>query len=519
MRSRLVAAAALATLWTLPLAAASPSASAGTGSNVVSDFDGDGIADLAIGAPCDPAGGVGCAGAVVVIFGDVVNMSSDRSQLVSLATPGVQGDPSVGAGFGEVLAAGDFDGDGFSDLAVGMPSQRVGGKTDAGAVHVLFGSPGGLTGDGDLLLTQATTGIPGDLAEFRGFGSSLAAGDLGRGAASDLVIGVENQSAGGTPQAGALAVLYGSAGGPDAATAQLWTAATKGVPGAPLQQSDWGTALAIGNFGRGPTKDLAIGAPNDTAKGRSDAGSVTVLYGRSSGLSSRHAVRLTEKTLGRAVRNGDQLGSALAAANFGGGANADLAIGVPGASVEGVIGAGAVDVLYGSGPAGLVLGSDQRLTQAGTGTGSTEQFDGFGDSLAGGDVGKGSPADLAIGIPREDFGSEMDAGAVTLVFATASGLDPSDAVGLLQGPFGGANEAGDRFGDSLAILPLNASAPLDLAIGSPLDDIGDVGDAGAVYDGYGSADGTLTTTQSWDRGTVGQDGAPTESARFGAALA
>src|ERR671912_1857643 len=40
-------------------------------------------------------------------------------------------------------AAGDFNGDGFADLAVGAPGEDVGAAGDAGAVNVLYGSAGG----------------------------------------------------------------------------------------------------------------------------------------------------------------------------------------------------------------------------------------------------------------------------------------------------------------------------------------------------------------------------------------
>src|SRR6266496_1779736 len=58
----------------------------------------------------------------------------------------------------------DFNGDGFGDLAVGVPSEDVGTVTDAGAVHVLYGSPDGLAAAGTQFWTEDTPGIP-DAAE------------------------------------------------------------------------------------------------------------------------------------------------------------------------------------------------------------------------------------------------------------------------------------------------------------------------------------------------------------------
>lgn len=42
--------------------------------------------------------------------------------------------------FGRVLAAGDFDDDGYSDLAIGVPYRTTDGMNDAGAVQILYGA-------------------------------------------------------------------------------------------------------------------------------------------------------------------------------------------------------------------------------------------------------------------------------------------------------------------------------------------------------------------------------------------
>jgi FG-GAP repeat len=96
--------------------------------------------------------------------------------------------------FGAALAKGDFNGDMRFDVAVGVPDEAVGGTTLAGAVNVLYGSPGGLTGAGGQLVTQHNP-EPGDF-----FGASLAAGDFDGDGFFDLAVG-------------AVSVFY-AAGGP-----------------------------------------------------------------------------------------------------------------------------------------------------------------------------------------------------------------------------------------------------------------------------------------------------------------
>jgi hypothetical protein len=73
-----------------------------------------------------------------------------------------------------VLAAGDFDGDGFDDLAIGVPEEDVGGASDAGAVNVLFGSAAGLTAAGSQIWHQDSAGVPGAAENFDRFGNVLA---------------------------------------------------------------------------------------------------------------------------------------------------------------------------------------------------------------------------------------------------------------------------------------------------------------------------------------------------------
>lgn len=78
--------------------------------------------------------------------------------------------------FGYSLAAGDFDGDGVADLAIGVPFENLNTGDDVGRVNVIYGSSGsGLTGTGDQIWAQGEDGIKGTLETFDQFGYSLAA--------------------------------------------------------------------------------------------------------------------------------------------------------------------------------------------------------------------------------------------------------------------------------------------------------------------------------------------------------
>jgi len=140
------------------------------------DFDNDGFADLAVGAPFENVGATAAAGAVSALYG---------SAGAGLTTTGAQSFTQVGGAvepddqFGAALASGDFDRDGVADLGAGAPGENVGGVLGAGAVSALYGSAGGLTTSGGQLFTQNSAGVPGAAEEFDFFGDALAVGDTG----------------------------------------------------------------------------------------------------------------------------------------------------------------------------------------------------------------------------------------------------------------------------------------------------------------------------------------------------
>ena len=153
----------------------STAAPAAPAQSLQADFNDDGADDLAVGVPGEDIGGPPFnSGAVNVLYGSASGLSGTGSQLFTQASPGVPGNPGEGESFGDALASGDFDNDGFADLAVGVPGEGIGAAVAAGAVNVLYGSAGGLTGTGSQLFTQ----VGGAVEDGDGFGSALAAGDF-----------------------------------------------------------------------------------------------------------------------------------------------------------------------------------------------------------------------------------------------------------------------------------------------------------------------------------------------------
>jgi hypothetical protein len=203
-----VAFAGAAMLDTAPAAAGG--AHAGTDTEALGDFNGDGRADLVVGLPEENVDGAEDAGVVEVSYGSRARRSSGRDRVVlHQGSKAVKGTVQEGDRFGAALAVGDFDGDGHDDLAVGVPGEDVDGVEDAGAVVVLYGSGDGLTGEDSQFFHQDAPGVAASDEDGDGFGSALGAGHfVGDDRYDDLAIGREGDADG-----GALNILAGSEDG------------------------------------------------------------------------------------------------------------------------------------------------------------------------------------------------------------------------------------------------------------------------------------------------------------------
>ena len=120
-------------------------------------------------------GSVDSAGAVNVLSGSAGGLSGAGSQLFTQNTADVPGADEPFDFFGLAVTAGDFDNNGFADLAVGAPFEGVGSSEAAGAVTVLDGSAIGLSGAGSQQFTQDTPDVAGAAEAFDQFGAALAA--------------------------------------------------------------------------------------------------------------------------------------------------------------------------------------------------------------------------------------------------------------------------------------------------------------------------------------------------------
>ncbi len=494
---------------------------------VTSDFDGDGRADLVIGTPFDDGDGVEDAGSVTVLYGSERGLTALRSRRFSQATPGIADDAEPGDFFGWATAAGDFDGDGYGDLAIGVLGEDLGArKQDAGAVHVLYGSPEGLTHRRGQIWTGDSPLFPGFAEGAEAFGAVLSVGDMNDDIRADLAVGARSKEVGDDEAAGAVFVLPGAQGGLTADGVRMWTQDSPGMLDEAEPSDMFGTGVAFGDLDGDGFDDLAVGVIGEDigvpGQGVGDAGAVAVLYGGAGGLSAARDQLWTQDSPGvpGESETPDLMGASLAVGDFDGDGFGDLAADSFGESVGGNDLAGGITVLYGS-RSGLTAEGAREITQATQGVPDTAQRnDQFGNPLAVGDFDGDGRDELVAGVPNESVDGVFRAGATYVMPGSDEGLTADGGLLWTQDSpdVPDRAEPGDSFGAALAVGNFGRGPHADLALTARAESIDGAREAGAVsviYAGTGLGD---NGSQLWTRNSAGVPGLAADRDWFGFSL-
>ena len=511
----------------------------GASVSVLEDFNGDGIDDVAFGAP----GSVASApGAVHVVFGQTgafpgavtpSDLNGSNGLTITRANRGGRLGFAVGS-------AGDVNGDGVGDLIVGAPADNPKGEFDiSGRSYVIFGrqnQPFPNLLDVDAL--DSTTGFAIDGAVGDRAGASVSsAGDVNGDGIGDLIIGA--------PDNNRAYILYGRSGigantidlaALDNSNGVILSGVTDDFAGA--------TVRNIGDFNGDGFDDVAIASPtarvevvldaSGTVGSARNEGRVYVVFGGPS-LSPNIDLSALNGNDGFVFQGngpgGNLIGSSVdGAGDFNNDGLADLIVGARGTDPNGLTGAGQAYIIYGQQSITSVvtpndLNSTNGLVVNGIsgGEGLNPVGDNTGAAVSGiGDVNRDGVDDVMILAPNGDANGQTDIGRSFIVYgrtgnsggvielnalgdgegAILNGINPFDGGGLALVQQDGASGRIDGGGD------INGDGVPDIVVGSPsAEPVGSVAaSSGQGYVVFSSFSGTPGNSETPDlMGTEADD--------------
>ncbi len=504
------------------------------------DVNGDGFADLIVGARYDDPNGEN-SGASFVVFGKTdgtkVELSDVETSNGGFAINGAG--LFHQAGF-SVSSAGDLNGDGFDDLIVGAPYDNPNGAS-SGASFVVFGKTDGATVE----LSDIETGIGGFVINGVSAGDQLgrsvnAAGDVNGDGFDDLIVGAPFDDPNGLESGASFVVFGGDFSGAVTEIGTMGDDTLNGSAGVDILVGGTGNDTLLGAGGA----DVLYGGAGDDVFEVSD-----LTFARVDGGNGTDTLRLTGSGLALDLRALDNTSlTSIEVVDLNGGGNSltlspvelfRLAEGtntlrVLGSAADAVTLTGSIwsrgpnliegsttFAVYTQGNARLEVAADVavsgavpippiELSDVQTSKGGfvingalDDDFSGYSVSSAG-DVNGDGFDDLIVGASRSSPNGTYS-GASFVVFGKTDGTKVElSSIKLGSGGFAiNGVSAGDRAGSSVSSAgDVNSAGFDDLIVGARFDDPnGD--NSGSSFVVFGKTDGTKVELSAVEAGTGG----------------
>ncbi len=427
------------------------------------DVNGDGYGDVVVGAFKDTA----YRGKVFIFHGSGAGITSVDTTTAARIIQGATM-PAPTSRFGRNAALGDFNGDGFADVAVAATVYNG----SQGATYIFHGGPGGITA---IDTTAANQTIVGNGTEA--FSSPLAAADINADGYSDLLAGAVSASA----SLGMAYLFYGGASGIATATS---TAAPVKFQGE-AATGQFSSSIVTGDFDNDGFSDVAIGAPAVST----NFGRAYLFYGTAGGFApGTYTATFPGNTISTGAAN-NFMGGSMAAGDINGDGATDLVMGGYGAAAS----ASLLRVFYGA--------TSSRPLQNNTApiaTTITEVTNGvfFTTAIAISDTNSDGFEDVMVGA----HGAAINAGYAAIFFGQAAPLSVTTpaAAGYMRT---GLTAVGEQFARGLGTSDVNGDGYPDMLIGANFVST----DAGRAFIFHGAAGAPGMAANSTINGLAGSE--------------